>query len=98
MARGNDGVLHVYALGEIESQAGPLGGSERVLPAGVRRVPAFPAVGGEGVLWAARNSLEKLGKKEDAVKTYQEMLRNPKLADFSEAAQARQRLQALGGA
>ena len=37
-----------------------------------------------------------LGKKEEAIKTYQEMLSNPKLTDFTESTQARQRLQALG--
>ena len=41
-------------------------------------------------------SLEKLGKTQDAIKTLQEMLRNEKLADFPETAEARQKLAALG--
>jgi TolA-binding protein len=40
---------------------------------------------------------EKLGKKEEAVRTYQEMLRNEKLAPFEETSAARKRLQELGG-
>ena len=41
-------------------------------------------------------SLEKLGKSQDAANTYRELLRNEKLADFSEAAEARKRLEAMG--
>ena len=41
-------------------------------------------------------SLEKLGKPQDAIKTLQEMLRNEKLADFPETGEARQKLAALG--
>lgn len=41
-------------------------------------------------------SFEKLGKNQEAVKTYQEMLRNEKLASFAETGEARKRLAALG--
>ena len=44
----DDGVLRVFARGD-RVEAGALGGGERVLPAGVRGVPAVFAVGGEGV-------------------------------------------------
>ncbi|MGI8438427.1 MAG: tetratricopeptide repeat protein, partial [Chthoniobacterales bacterium] len=41
-------------------------------------------------------SFEKLGKNQEAVKTYQEMLRNEKLSSFAETGEARKRLAALG--
>lgn len=40
---------------------------------------------------------EKVGKNPEAIKTYQEMLRNPKLADLPEADEVKKRLIALGG-
>ena len=40
---------------------------------------------------------EKLGKTPEAMNTYRELLRNEKLSGFAEAAQARERLQNLGG-
>ena len=52
--------------------------------------------------WVAKSylgsaeSLEKLGKTQDAIKTLQEMLRNDKLTDLPETGEARQRLAALG--
>ncbi len=95
--RGETTAFCMYSLGEIESKQGHWAEAnayyQRVFVAYQRFLP-----------WVAKaylgsaDSFEKLGKKDEAVKTYQEMLRNPKLADFGEAAQARQRLQALGGA
>ena len=41
-------------------------------------------------------SFEKLGKTQEATNTYRELLRNEKLANFAEAAEARKRLEALG--
>jgi len=41
-------------------------------------------------------SFEKLGKTQEATNTYRELLRNQKLANFSEAIEARKRLEALG--
>ena len=85
----------MYSLGQIEAKQGHWAEAnayyQRVFVAYQRFLP-----------WVAKaylgsaDSLEKLGKKEDAVRTYQEMLRNTKLADFAEASEARQRLQALG--
>ncbi len=75
-----------------------MGGGERVLSAGVSWRISVSCRGVAKAYLGSADSFEKLGKKDEAVKTYQEMLRNPKLADFGEAAQARQRLQALGGA
>ncbi len=95
--RGETTAFCMYSLGEIEARQGHWAEAnayyQRVFVAYQRFLP-----------WVAKaylgsaDSFEKLGKKDEAVKTYQEMLRNPKLADFSEAEQARQRLQALGGA
>ena len=45
---------------------------------------------------ASGESFERLGKKQEATNTYRELLRNEKLASFSEAAEARKRLEALG--
>ena len=45
---------------------------------------------------ASGESFEKLGKTQEATNTYRELLRNEKLANFSEAAEARKRLEALG--
>ena len=42
-------------------------------------------------------SFEKLGKNQEAINTYQEMLKNEKLVQFPEADEARKHLQALGG-
>ena len=93
--RGETTAYCVYSLGQIEAKQGHWAEAnayyQRVFVAYQRFLP-----------WVAKaylgsaDSLEKLGKKEDAVKTYQEMLRNTKLADFAEASEARQRLQALG--
>ena len=93
--RGETTAFCVYSLGEIETKENHWAEAnayyQRVYVAYQRFLP-----------WVAKaylgsaDSLERLGKKEDAVRTYQEMLRNPKLSDFAEATQARQRLQALG--
>ena len=45
---------------------------------------------------ASGESFEKLGKMQEATNTYRELLRNDKLANFTEAIEARQRLEALG--
>ena len=93
--RGETTAFCMYSLGEIETKEGHWAEAnayyQRVYVAYQRFLP-----------WVAKaylgsaDSLEKLGKKADAVRTYQEMLRNPKLTDFAEATQARQQLQALG--
>ena len=93
--RGETTAFCVYSLGEIEAKQGHWAEAnayyQRVYVAYQRFLP-----------WVAKaylgsaDSFEKLGKKDEAVKTYQEMLRNPRLAEFSEAGTARQRLAALG--
>ena len=47
--RGETTAFCVYSLGEIEAKQEPLGRGERVLPAGVRGLPAVSAVGGQSV-------------------------------------------------
>jgi TolA-binding protein len=53
--------------------------------------------------WVAKSYIqsaicfEKLGKTQEAMNTYQELLRNEKLKDFPEAATARKAVQAAGG-
>ena len=93
--RGEATAASVYSLGEIEAKQGRWAEAnayyQRVYVAYQRFLP-----------WVARAylgsaaSLEKLGKPQDAINTYRDMLRNQKLADLPEAAEARRRLQALG--
>ena len=45
---------------------------------------------------ASGESFEKLGQTQEATNTYRELLRNEKLANFTEASEARRRLEALG--
>ncbi len=92
--RGESTACAVYSLGEIEEKRGKWAEAnayyQRVYVAYQRYLP-----------WVARayvksaNCLEKLGKTQDAVNTYRELLKNEKLASFAEAAEARKRLQYL---
>jgi TolA-binding protein len=93
--RGEATAASVYSLGEIEERQGRWAEAnayyQRVYVAYQRFLP-----------WVAKaylgsaNSLEKLGKTQDAINTYRDTLRNQKLADLPETAEARRRLQALG--
>ncbi len=92
--RGETTAFCTYSLGQIEATQGHWAEAnayyQRVYVAYQRFLP-----------WVAKaylgsaDSLEKLGKKEEAIKTYQEMLRNPKLTGFAETDEGRRRLQAL---
>ncbi len=94
--RGEATALAVYSLGDIEFRRGKIPEAnayfQRVFVGYQKFLP-----------WVAKAYLksgecfEKLGKKEEAVRTYQEMLRNEKLAPFEETSAARKRLQELGG-
>ena len=94
--RGESTAYSVYSLGEIEAKqqhwAEANAYYQRVYVGYQKFLP-----------WVAKayirsgESFEKLGKPKEAANTYREMLRNEKLATFSEAAEAKQRLQALGG-
>jgi TolA-binding protein len=93
--RGEATACSVYSLGQIAARRGKWAEANAYF----QRV----YVGYQKFLpWVAKayigsaESFEKLGKKEEASNTYREMLRNEKLANFSETAEARQRLQALG--
>ena len=93
--RGEATAASVYSLGEIEARQNHWAEAnayyQRVYVAYQRFLP-----------WVAKaylgsaTSLEKLGKTQDAINTYRDMLRNQKLADLPETAEARRRLQALG--
>ena len=93
--RGETTAFSVYSLGEIEAK------KDRWAEANAYYTRVYVAYQ-KFLPWVAKaylgsgQSLEKLGKKEDAIRTYQEMLRNQKLADFPETSQARERLAALG--
>ena len=93
--RGESTALSVYSLGEIEAKR------EHWAEANAYFQRVY--VGYQKFLpWVAKayirsgESFEKLGKKEEAASTYRELLRNEKLGSFTEAAEARKRLQAMG--
>ena len=93
--RGDATAMSVYYLGKIAAAQGHWAEAnayyQRVFVAYQRYLPwVAKAYIGSG------ESFEKLDKKDAAIKTYQEMLRNQKLTDFSETNQARERLSALG--
>lgn len=93
--RGEATAFAVYSLGEIAQKQDKLPEAiayyQRVFVAYQRYLP-----------WVAKAYLksaecfEKLGKTQEAINTYQEMLKNEKLASFSETEVARKRLQELG--
>ncbi len=93
--RGETTAFAVYSLGEIAAKRNQWAEAN----AYYQRV----YVGYQKFLpWVAKayigsgESFEKLGKNQEAVKTYQEMLRNDKLSGFAETGEARKRLAALG--
>src|SRR5438270_7483207 len=93
--RGESTAFSVYSLGEIEAKR------ERWAEANAYFQRVY--VGYQKFLpWVAKayirsgESFEKMGKTQEAANTYRELLRNEKLAGFTEAQEARKRLQALG--
>ncbi|MEO7167448.1 MAG: tetratricopeptide repeat protein [Spartobacteria bacterium] len=93
--RGEATAFSVYSLGQIAAKRGKWAEAN----AYYQRV----YVGYQKFLpWVAKayiasgQSFEKLNKVQEAANTYRELLRNEKLAGFSEAAEARSRLAALG--
>jgi TolA-binding protein len=95
--RGEATAFAVYSLGEIEFERSKWAEAnayfQRVYVAYQKFLP-----------WVAKayvksgDCFQKLGKTPEAVRTYQEMLRNDKLGGFEEAAEARKQLALLGGA
>ncbi len=93
--RGEATAYSVYSLGQIAARRGKWAEAN----AYYQRV----YVGYQKFLpWVAKaylgsaESFEKLGKTQEATNTYRELLRNGKLTNFTEAAEARKRLEALG--
>ncbi|MGA3172019.1 MAG: tetratricopeptide repeat protein [Chthoniobacteraceae bacterium] len=94
--RGEAAALAVYSLGEIQFKQSNWAEAnayfQRVYVAYQRFLP-----------WVAKSYLmsgdcfQKLGKTPEAVRTYQEMLRNDKLAGFQETDEARKQLALLAG-
>ena len=93
--RGETTAQCMYSLGEVEAKQGHWAEANAYYQRVFVAYQRFAGWVAKAYLGSA-DSLEKLGKKEDAIRTYQEMLRNPKLNDMDEANVARQRLQALG--
>ncbi len=93
--RGEATAYSVYSLGQIAAKRGKWAEAnafyQRVFVGYQKFLPwVAKAYLGSG------ESFEKLGKTQEATNTYRELLRNEKLANFSEAAEARKRLEALG--
>ncbi len=93
--RGESTAFAVYSLGEIAAKRNKWAEAnayyQRVYVGYQKFLPwVAKAYIGSGA------SFEKLGKTQEAVNTYREMLRNQKLAGFAEAGEARKRLEALG--
>jgi len=93
--RGEATAYSVYSLGQIAAKRGKWAEANAYF----QRV----YVGYQKFLpWVAKayiasgESFEKLGKTQEATNTYRELLRNEKLSHFTEAAEARKRLEALG--
>lgn len=92
--RGEATAASVFSLGEVERQRGNLAKAiayyQRVYVAYQKFLP-----------WVAKayllsgEAFEKLGQREEAVKTYRELLRNERLTAYPEFAEARGRLQTL---
>ncbi|MGI8889371.1 MAG: tetratricopeptide repeat protein [Chthoniobacterales bacterium] len=92
--RGEATAYSVYSLGQIAAQRGRWAEANAYF----QRV----YVGYQKFLpWVAKayigsgESFEKLGQKQEATNTYRELLRNEKLSQFSEANEARMRLEIL---
>ncbi len=93
--RGEATAFAVYSLGEIEARrfhwAEANAYYQRVYVSYQKFLP-----------WVAKaylhsaECLEKLGKPQEAANTYREMLRNDRLASFSETAEARRKLESMG--
>ncbi len=93
--RGESTAFAVYSLGQIAAKRGKWAEANAYF----QRV----YVGYQKFLpWVAKayigsgESFEKLGKTQEAANTYRELLRNEKLANFTESTEARKRLIALG--
>ncbi len=94
--RGESTAYSVYSLGEIEEKkqhwAEANAYYQRVYVGYQKFLP-----------WVAKayirsgECFEKLNKQQEAMNTYRELLRNEKLANFTEVQTAREKLQALGG-
>ena len=93
--RGETTALSVYSLGRIEEL-------RKKLPEAIAYYQRVYVAYKKYLPWVAKaytssgEAFEKLGKRQEAINTYQEMMRNPKLASFPETELARKRLQELG--
>ena len=93
--RGDATACSVYSLGEILQKQGKL-------PEAIAQYQRVYVAYQKFLPWVAKayaqsaECFEKLGKKEEAMNTYREMVRNEKLAKFPETEIARKRLQEAG--
>jgi TolA-binding protein len=93
--RGEATACSVYSLGQIAAKRGKWAEANAYFQRVYVGYQKF-------LIWVAKayiasgESFEKLGKLQEATNTYRELLRNEKLSDLTEAAEARKRLEALG--
>jgi TolA-binding protein len=89
--RGDSTAFAIYSLGEIMQK-------QNKLPEAIAYYQRVFVAYGRYLPWVAKayvasaECFTQLGKNVDAANTYREMLRNPKLLDFSEAQTARENL------
>lgn len=92
--RGEATALSVYSLGDIELQKGKFAEANAFYQRVFVAYQKYPDVQAKAYLRSGE-AFEKLGKITEAANTYHEMLGNPNLTSFPQAAEARQRLEAL---
>ena len=93
--RGEATAFSVYSLGQIAGKRGKWAEANAYFQRVYVGYQKFLPWVAKAYL-ASAESFEKLGKTQEATNTYRELLRNEKLANFAEAAEARKRLEALG--
>jgi len=92
--RGEATALSVYYLGDIQMDQGKFAEANAYYQRVFVAYQKFPSIQAKAYLKSGE-VFEKLGKNPEAINTYTEMLNNPNLSVFPEAAEAKQRLQQL---
>jgi TolA-binding protein len=92
--RGEATALSVYYLGDIQMDQGKLPEANAYYQRVFVAYQKYPAIQAKAYLRSGE-VFEKLGRNPEAINTYTEMLNNPNLLSYPEAAEAKQRLQQL---
>ena len=92
--RGKATALSVFSLGEIQMALGKFAEANAYYQRVFVAYQKFPDIQAQAYLKSGE-AFEKLGKVPEAVNTYTEMVRNPRLAEYPEIADAKKRLAKL---